>query len=238
MQSCSKNMVIAFISVILIATSMGCIETPAAAPALLEESALAKYGWSQEGDIEYNIIQHNISDSNSISFNSTVVNYKNNRLAADIQGQANDFRESYNIPFSPEIPMIDAWISTNTITLPAGATLPTNLISKMTNSKVNDLSEQNSIRNLSKIETRELTMKDGSVIEVSIYSGLAPSQNLSLNILGIVAAFEKDDSSIIVIGVTPNGSLPVKVGGVEADLFSIDGNREIEEMLELVTTIE
>lgn len=214
------------------------METPAASPALINENTLTKYGWSQEADIEYNTIQQSISDSTSISFNSTVVKYKNDRLASDITEQANNFKESYNLPFEPEVPMMDAWISTNRITLPAGATIPTELISKMTDSSVNDMSEQNNIGSLSKIETRQLAMKDGSVISVSIYSGLAPSQNSSLNILGVVTAFGNDDSSTIVIGMTPNGSLPVKIGDTEADLFSIDGSREIEEMLELISTIE
>ncbi|MDW7733117.1 MAG: hypothetical protein SCH66_11915 [Methanolobus sp.] len=234
----STKLAITCFSILLIASSMGCMETPAASPALISDNTLAKYGWSQEEDIEYNTLRQSISDSASISFNSTVVKYRNDRLAADITEQANNFKESYNLPFDPEIPMMDAWISTNRITLPAGATIPTELISKITDSGVNEMSEQNNVGSFSKIETRQLTMKDGSVVSVSIYSSSVPSQNSSLNILGVVTAFGNDDSSTIVLGMTPNGSLPVNIGDTEADLFSIDGNREIEEMLELISTIE
>ncbi|TGC08751.1 hypothetical protein CUN85_08770 [Methanolobus halotolerans] len=214
------------------------METPAASPALIDETTLENHGWSQEGEIEYSTLQQSISDSSSISFNSTFVKYRNERLTSDIIDQTNSFKDAYNIPFDSEFPKMDAWISTNRITLPGGAKLPIDMISKMTNRSFNDMSEQNNIRNFSKIETRELVMKEGSVIYVSIYSGSASAQNSSLNVLGLVAAFGNEDSSTIVIGMTPNGSLPVNIGPVEADLFTIDGNKEIEEMLELIATIE
>lgn len=238
MQSFPKTLTATCFTLLLVATSMGCMETPAASPALLDENLLEEYGWVQDADVEYNTFQQNISDSNSISFSSTVVRYKNERLAADITGQTKDFKETWNIPFDPGIPMMDAWISTRRITLPSGATLPTGLVSKMTDSSVSDMSQQNNIRSFSKIETRELTMKDGSIVSVSIYSGSVPSQNSSLSVLAVVAAFGDEDSSTIVMGMAPDGSLPVRVGNVEADLFSIDGRREIEEMLELIATIE
>ncbi|MBN2110644.1 MAG: hypothetical protein JW705_06110 [Methanosarcinaceae archaeon] len=238
MQSFPKTLTATCFTLLLVATSMGCMETPAASPALLDENLLEEYGWVQDADVEYNTFQQNISDSNSISFSSTVVRYKNERLAADITGQTKDFKETWNIPFDPGIPMMGAWISTRRITLPSGATLPTGLVSKMTDSSVSDMSQQNNIRSFSKIETRELTMKDGSIVSVSIYSGSVPSQNSSLSVLAVVAAFGDEDSSTIVMGMAPDGSLPVRVGNVEADLFSIDGRREIEEMLELIATIE
>ncbi|QLC49767.1 hypothetical protein HWN40_05660 [Methanolobus zinderi] len=222
--------------VFLIAFS-GCMETPEASPALIDENALAAYGWSQDEEIEYNSFQQNISDSSAISFKSTVVRYKNDRLASEIEEQREEFKQAYNVPFAPEVPMTEAWIRTNRITLPGGAKIPTDLISKLRDSNVNDMSEQNDVRSFSKIDTRELAMQDGSVVSVSIYSG-ATGQNSSLNVLGLVTVFEDGDSSVIVMGMTPNGSLPVNIGSVEADLLSIDGNDEIEEMLELISTIE
>jgi hypothetical protein len=59
-----------------------------------------------------------------------------------------------------------------------------------------------------------------------------------MRMLGFVTAFENEDTSTIVMGVVPDGEYNVDAGIVNGTLFSIDGNSELDEMLELVSTIE
>ncbi|WP_406661352.1 hypothetical protein V7O66_02185 [Methanolobus sp. ZRKC3] len=233
----SKNILI-LIFIFLISTSLGCLETPVATPALIDEDALTAYGWSQAEDIQYNTFEQELSNSTNLTFNSTVVTYRNDRLASDIEAQAQVFRDEYRLPSDVPVPMLKAVIITNRITLPGKANVPSELIAKILESSIEDANEQNSVESFNESSKMQLTADNGAAIHLSTFTGSTHMENSSLRILGFVALIESQDSSTIVYGMVPNGTFPVNIGPLEADLFSIDGEKELNEMIELIKTID
>jgi PIN domain nuclease of toxin-antitoxin system len=216
----------------------GCVETPAASPALVDEDALKSYGWSQTGTEEHRTREQKISDSASISINSTVVKYRNDRLEKDIQEQVSDFKSEYKIPVNIEVPPITSEIHTNRVTFPAGVKLPNDIITRIMESNANELSSENNIEDFRTTGTRQVTLQDGLTVPVYIYSGTRGSGSDGLSVIGIVAAYENQGSNTVITGIIPNGSMSVSLGPVNGTLFTIDGERELEEVLRLISTIQ
>ena len=233
-----KRSLIIVLAIFLLSASSGCIETPAASPALIDEDALTSYGWSQVEDIEYNTFEQEVSNGTSLTFNSTKATYQNDRLIADIEKQTMEFKEEYMLPSDMQIPTITAQISTNRIALPGKLGIPTKIISKIVDSNVEAMNGQNSIGEFNESKKMQLTSNTGAPIYLSRFTAAMPLENSSLKMLGFIAIIESEEYSTIVYGTTPNGTLPVKIGSLEADIFSIDGERELDEMIELIRTIE
>jgi hypothetical protein len=226
------------ISIFLIIASLGCLETPVATPALIHEDALTSYGWSQIDDIEYNTFEQEISNSTTLFLNSTTVKYQNDRLISDIEEQTGIFKEEYKLPPEMQFPTLTAHITTIRIALPGKARIPSDIFSKIVDSSVEEMNEQNSIGEINESNKMQLITNSGATIYLSTFTGAMPMENSSLKMLGFVAVIENEEFSTIVYGMTPNGTLPVKVGPLEANMYSIDGERELNEMIELSKTIE
>lgn len=238
MKTLLKRTSIVIISIFLLSASLGCLETPVATPALIDEAALTSYGWSQTEDIEYNTFEQEVSNSTSLTFNSTKVTYQNDRLIADIEKQTGEFKEEYMLPSDMHIPTITAQIITNRIALPGKVSIPSEMLSGIVDSSVEDINKQNNIGAFNESNKMQLTSNTGASIYLSTFTGAIDAENSSMSMLGFVAIIEDEEFSTIIYGMTPNGTLPVKVGPLEANLFSIDGEKELAEMIELVKAIE
>lgn len=236
-----KNHILYTLTVLLIVTfssTSGCIDTPAAPAAFADKNALDSYGWSQVGTVEQKTIEQKITTSTSISVNSTVVKYRNDRLEKDIDNQIQEFRDQHRLPDSFGVPYITSEVQVNRITLPAGARLPSDMMNRILESKSREMSSENNIDDLRSSGTRQITLKSGLTVPVHTYEGTRGSGNESLGVIGIIAAYESEESSTIITGIVPNGSMSVNLGPVNGTLYTIDGERELEEMLKLISTIQ
>ncbi len=223
---------------LIISLSSGCLETPQATPAAIDENALLAYGWSQVS-IEENSFEQIVTDSTSIVLNSTTVKYHNDRLSEDISKQVSDFQESNNLPVSIILPEnLSAQIITYRLSLPSGAKLPTGLVSKIMEKKIAEIEDDGEVENLQETTSRNLTLADGTETMVKIFSASGNSTDSGMRMLGFVTAFENEDTSTIIMGLVPDGEYRVEVWPINDTLFSIDGESELDEMLELVSTIE
>jgi len=236
-----KNHILYTLTVLLILTfssTSGCIDTPAAPAAFADKNALDSYGWSQVGTVEQKTIEQKITTSTSISVNSTVVKYRNDRLEKDIENQIQEFRDQHRLPDSFGAPYVTSEIQVNRIALPAGVRLPDDIVNKILESKSREVSSENNIEELRSSGTREITLKNGLTVPVYTYEGTWGSGNESLGVIAIVAAYESEESSTIITGIVPNGSMSVNLGPVNGTLYTIDGERELQEMLKLISTIQ
>jgi hypothetical protein len=228
-------------ALILLATIIlisGCLETPEAKPAIIDANALSAYGWSQIS-VEEKTFEQEITESNTLTISSATVEYYNDRLMNDINEQALQFTEENNIPVPIEMPSgMTAHIITYRLSLPAGATLPTELVSEIREKMVTDLKEGNDLENIQEKTSRKIVLNDGTEAVVKIFSGSGNSTDTGLRMMGFVTAFEGEDTNTFVMGFVPDGDHRIENGIVNATLFSIDGESEIDEMLELVSTIE
>jgi hypothetical protein len=233
-----KNIYLLISLLFIISLSSGCLETPQASPAVIDDNALLAYGWSQVS-IEENSLEQTVTDSTSIVLNSTTVKYHNDRLSEDISKQVSDFQESNKLPLSIPIPEnLSAQIITYRLSLPSGAKLPTGLVSKIMEKKIGEIEDGSDIENLQEKTSRNLILADGTETMVKIFSASGNSTDSGMRMLGFVTAFENEDTSTIVMGLVPDGEYRIEVWPINDTLFSIDGESELDEMLELVRTIE
>ncbi|WP_256623150.1 hypothetical protein [Methanolobus chelungpuianus] len=236
-----KNHILYTLTVFLLLTfssTSGCIDTPAAPAAFADKNALDSYGWSQVGTVEQRTIEQKITTSTSVSFNSTIVKYRNDRLEKDIESQVQEFRDQYRLPDSFEAPYITSEVQVNRITLPAGVRLPGDMMNRILESKSKEMSSENNIDGLRSSGTRQITLKNGLTVPVYTYEGNRGSGNESLGVIAIITAYESEESSTIITGIVPNGSMSVSLGPVNGTLYTIDGERELQEMLKLISTIQ
>jgi hypothetical protein len=216
----------------------GCLETAQTEPATIDEAALEAYGWKQVS-LEEKSLEQNITESTTIVFNSTTVKYHNDRLTSDINEQVLEFKEENNLPVSIELPeSLSAQVITYRLTLPSGTKLPTEIVSKILDSRMNEIQESNDIEIIQEASTRTITLADGSEAVVKIFTSSANSTASEMKMMGFFTTFSNEGSSTVVIGFVPDGAYTVDAGIINGTVFSIDGENEIDEMLELVSTIE
>lgn len=234
----TNKLVILITTIFLISLISGCLETANTQPATIEEAALEAYGWSQTS-LEEKSMEQNITDTTSIVFNSATVKYRNERLISDINEQILEFKEENNLPVSIDVPeSFSAQIITYRLSLPSGAKLPTELVSKIMDSRMNEIQENNDIENTQQASTRTITLDDGTETVVKIFTASGNSTESGMKMMGFFTTFSNDDSSTIVMGFVPEGEYNMNAGIVNGTVFSIDVDNEIDEMLELVSTIE
>jgi hypothetical protein len=216
----------------------GCLETAQTVPATINDAALEAYGWSQVS-LEEKSLEQNITESTTIVFNSTTVKYHNDRLTSDLNEQALEFKEENNLPVSIEIPeSLSAQIITYRLSLPSGAQLPSELVSKIVDSRMSEIQESNDIESTQESYTRTITLVDGSEAVVKIFTSSSNTTDSGMKMMGFFTTFSNDESSTIVMGLVPDGAYTVDAGIINGTVFSIDGESEIDEMLKLVSTIE
>ncbi|WP_091932854.1 hypothetical protein [Methanolobus profundi] len=218
--------------------SSGCLETPEATPATIDENALSAYGWSQVS-VEEKTFEQQITGSKTLTISSATVEYYNDRLMNDINEQTLQFTEDNNIPVSIDLPdSMTAHIITYRLSLPSGATLPTDLVSDIREKMLTDLKEGNDIDSIQETTTRTIILNDGTEAVVKIYTGSGNSTDTDLKMMGFVTAFEGENTNTFVMGFVPDGEHRIESGIVNGTLFSIDGESEMDEMLELISMIE
>jgi hypothetical protein len=103
---------------------------------------------------------------------------------------------------------------------------------------MNEIQESNDIENIQEASTRTITLADGSEAVVKIFTSSANSTASEMKMMGFFTTFSNEGSSTVVIGFVPDGAYTVDAGIINGTVFSIDGENEIDEMLELVSTIE
>jgi hypothetical protein len=236
-----KRLFILIIVAIMTVTALfisGCLETAQTTPATIDDAALEAYGWSQIS-MEEKSLEQNITETTSIVFNSATVKYHNDRLTSDINEQVLEFKEDNNLPVSIDIPeSLSAQITTYRLSLPSGAQLPTELVSKIMDSRMNEIRENNDIENTQESSTRTITLDDGTETVVKIFTASGNSTESGMKMMGFFTSFSNDESSTFVMGFVPDGAYTVDAGIINGTVFSIDGENEIDEMLQLVSTIE
>ncbi|MDG6243744.1 MAG: hypothetical protein QCH31_05030 [Methanolobus sp.] len=223
---------------VVICTGFGCLETPVVSPATIDENALLANGWTQVS-LEERSFEQNISNSTSVVLNSATVKYHNERLVSEINEQIIEFKENNNMPVSIDLPeSMSASIVTYRLSFPSGVKLPTGIVNKIMEKKIDEIEADNNVEDMQESTTRKIRLSDGTETIVRIFSASGNSTDSGMRIMGFVTAFVNDGSSTIVMGFVPDGEYHVELGPVNGTLFYIDGNKEINEMLELVSTIE
>lgn len=243
MNNLRSQMILLFTIVSLLALTItsGCLETPDATPAKVSSEALSKYGWVQIGDVTYETQEEEISGT-VIKVNTATIIYQDEQLGQDINVNLQNEISQGHVQTGVQSPTAGSQLITIRIVLPGGIGLPSSVTSKLIGSQITNLAQENNIMNFKKVGTRETNVKDGSSVTANTYSGTITSSDgrnsVSVDVMGVIVPWSGSGSNIIAIGIVPDGDIKVKTELIDLTVITIDGNAEIEEMLELIKTIE
>lgn len=240
---CMKNsrlQIITFltiVSLLALTITSGCLETPEATPAEVSSEALSKYGWVQIGEVAYESQEEEISGT-VIKINTAMIMYQDEQLGQDILEELRNLQSQYDVQADVQLPTVGSQLMTLRIVLPGGIGLPSSVTSKLIDSQIANLARDNNIENFKNVGTREITVKDGSTVTANTYSGTIALNGASIDVMGIIAPWSSSGSNIFAIGVVPDGDINMEMESIEKTVITIDGNAEIDDLLELIKTIE
>ncbi len=244
---CMKNsrlQIITFltiVSLLALTITSGCLETPEATPAEVSSEALSKYGWVQIGEVAYESQEEEISGT-VIKINTAMIMYQDEQLGQDILEELRNLQSQYDVQADVQLPTVGSQLMTLRIVLPGGIGLPSSVTSKLIDSQIANLARDNNIENFKNVGTREITVKDGSTVTANTYSGTialnGDMDGASIDVMGIIAPWSSSGSNIFAIGVVPDGDINMEMESIEKTVITIDGNAEIDDLLELIKTIE
>ena len=240
----SRLQIITFLTIVsLLALTLtsGCLETPDATPAEVSSEALSEYGWVQTGNVAYESQEEEISGT-VIKVNTAMIMYQDEQLGMDILEELRNLQDQYGVQADVQIPTVGSQLMILRVVLPGGIGLPSSVTSSLIDSQITNLASQNSIENFKKVGTKEIIVKDGSTVTANTYSGTialdGDMDGASINVMGIIAPWSSSGSNIFAIGVVPDGDINLEIGPIKQTLITIDGDAEIEGVLELIKTIE
>ena len=227
------------LSVLALTITSGCLETPAATPAEVSSEALSEYGWVQADDVTYESKEQDVSGT-VITINTAMVWYQNERLGEEIIAELRDLQSQYGLQMDTQMPKIGSSLITFRVVLPGGFALPSGMASSLIDSQIENMAKNNNIENVRKVGTQEITVKDGSSVTATTYAGTAviDGDGASIDAMVIVVPWSSAGTNIFAIGLVPDGDINMNLGSIEQTLITIDGDAEIEEILELIKTIE
>ncbi len=225
------------VSLLALTITSGCLETPEATPAEVSSEALSEYGWVQIGEVAYESQEEEISGT-VIKINTAMIMYQDEQLGQDILEELRNLQSQYDVQADVQLPTVGSQLMTLRIVLPGGIGLPSSVTSKLIDSQIANLARDNNIENFKNVGTREITVKDGSTVTANTYSGTIALNGASIDVMGIIAPWSSSGSNIFAIGVVPDGDINMEMESIEKTVITIDGNAEIDDLLELIKTIE
>jgi len=243
---CMKNsrlQIITFltiVSLLALTITSGCLETPEATPAEVSSEALSKYGWVQIGEVAYESQEEEISGT-VIKINTAMIMYQDEQLGQDILEELRNLQSQYGVQADVQLPTVGSQLMTLRIVLPGGIGLPSSATSKLIDSQIANLARDNNIENFKNVGTREITVNDGSVITANTYSGTTALDgdvnDATIDVMVIIAPWSSSGSNIFAIGVVPDGDINLTMEPIEKTIITINGDDEIDEIVEMIKTI-
>ena len=236
--------ILTIVSLFALMITSGCLETSAATPAEVSSEALSEYGWVQADDVTYESKEQDVSGT-VITINTAMVWYQNERLGEEIIAEIYALQSEYNMQnmqMDVEMPRIGSSLITFRVVLPGGIALPSSMSASLIDSQIENMAKNNNIKDVRTVGTQEITVKDGSSVTATTYAGTAvidgDVDGATIDAMVIVVPWSTEGTNIFAIGLVPDGDININLGSVEKTLATIDGDAEIEEIIELIKTIE
>ncbi len=233
----SYNVIILVLSMVILVTASGCLETPDVTPASISADALNEYGWVQVGDITYGI--HELALANTTLTVSTAKGtYTDERLSKEIASHMQDTMADLGVEDPMEVPVFSSQMITMRIVLPACVTLPSGPITCIIDPLMETVTEASDIQNFSKVGSREIVLNDGSTTTSNLYTGSINTGVSSISVMGTMMLWSTPESTVFVFAIVPDGAIDLKIGTLKRTIAIVDGDQEMAEVIDMVRTIE
>ena len=235
---------ILFIFLIVSVSISGCLSTQEAEPALVNQPTIDRMGWVQSDDVKKAHMNQEIGGV-EIGINTAMVSYFDKALMMDMNQQVNDKMATKG--GSKEIQELQFTSTFTTIRLafPAGITIPTSLLMEIIELQIENIAQDNNLLNFEEVGTQTVTLSTGSTVKALSYEGYIENNDAITgngNVRGIIATWNDDGMTNIVIGIVPAQDLILNVSTQITPTGSltieINEEQEYQDILTLIQNIE
>lgn len=219
----------------LIILLTGCLETKDAWPATVSESAMKEEGWVSAGAVQKQSQTQNMAGA-TVQINTAVMNYRDDVLAMNITRQVQKLTG-----ITPEqasgASQFTSQLITMRLVLPGGLSLPSEVMSKIIASQLEQMASQNKIRDFHETGASRITLASGKETNVQNYEGYIDFEGGSIKIRGIMAAWPDSGSNIIVFGIMPAEDIVITSRQGKPLSVIINGDQESGKMIKMIQTV-
>ncbi len=242
MKKVTYLMLFCLIAVVLMA---GCLETKEAVPATVNQATLDDLGWAQSGEIVKESMTQDVGGM-EIVINTAMVTYRDERLISEMVSQLKGLLGAYGI--SPEQSGDDQFTSqfiTMRVALPAGISIPESVLTGIIDGQIQSMAQESDIQGFQEVSEETITLSSGSTVTAKSYEGNIESDGegiVSLKVRGILATWNGDGATTIVIGIIPADDLVLSVTPEMRSsgtfTIDIDVEQEYQDILTLIQNVE
>ena len=220
----------------LVVLAAGCLETKEAWPAVVSEPVLKEAGWVSVGDVQKQSQTQNLGGA-TVKVNMAVKNYRDDALAMNISDQVKKLT-GLTPGQASGATQFTSQLVTARLVLPAGISLPSELMNKITTSQIEQIASQNNIRDFHETGSKRTSISNGKEAEVKTYEGLIDFEGGSIKIRGMITTWPDAGSNIIVFGILPAGDILITPGSGKPVSVKVNGEEESSKMLKLIKNVK
>lgn len=220
----------------LVVLASGCLETKDSWPAVVSESVLKEEGWVSAGDVMKQSQTQNLAGVN-VKVNMAVMKYRDDTLAMNISNQVQKLTDLTPRQASGATQFTSQLVTVRLV-LPAGISLPSEIMSKITDSQLEQIASQNNIRDFHEIASKITPLSNGKEAEVKTYEGLIDFEGGSIKVRGMITTWPDSGSNILVFGVLPAEDINITPGSGKPVTIKINAEEESSKMMKLIKNVK
>lgn len=220
----------------LVVLAAGCLETKDAWPAVVSETVLKEEGWISAGDVLKQSLTQNLAGA-TVKVNMAVMNYRDDALAMNISEQVQKLTDLTPRQASGASQFTSQLVTVRLV-LPAGISLPSEIMNKITTSQIEQIASQNNIRDFHEIGSKIILHSNGKEAELKNYEGLIDFDGGTIKIRGMITTWPDSGSNIIVFGVLPAEDIVITPGSGKPVSVKINSEEESRKMIKLIENVK
>ncbi len=220
----------------LVVITAGCLDTKAAWPAVISENILKEEGWAAAGTVQKETQTQNAAGV-KVKINMASMSYRDESLAVNISNQVQKLTGLTPSQASGAT-QFTSQLATARIVLPAGISLPSDLMNKIATSQIEQVASQNNIRDFHETGSIKTVLSGGKEVELKSYEGLIDFDGGSIKVKGMITSWPDKGSNIIVFGVIPAEDIVITPGSGKPVKVKINGEEESRKILRLIQNVK
>lgn len=227
---------ILIIILFLVVIMAGCLDTKEAWPAQISENILKDEGWAAAGAVQKQT-QTQDAAGVKVRINMASMSYRDESLAANISDQVQKL-SGLTPSQAKGATQFTSQLATVRIVLPAGISLPSELMNEITTSQFEQIASQNNIRDFHETSSIRTALSGGKDVELKSYEGLIDFDGGSIKVKGMITSWPDKGSNIIVFGVIPAEDIVITPGSGKPVKVKINSEEESRKILRLIQNVK
>ncbi|MCD5409963.1 MAG: hypothetical protein LRZ87_04300 [Methanocellales archaeon] len=214
-----KKLLAALVVLVVITTVAGCIEPKEASAARVDEGVLAGAGWVQEGDVQKQTMEVNVTLF-TLEINTAMLAYKDKELQDIIRRHTAGLSDA------------TSYMMTLRVVFPLNIVPPSDMVLDAMEGQFLESVRENA-PDVQQTEVKTIQIDAGYVAHAKIYEGTVHYDGGSMKIRGILAIWDDGESIIVVGAVVPLEDVTL----LGIPIVKIDGEAEFREVITLIQSV-